>query len=515
MPRTIVIAGTHSGCGKTTASLALMAALRRRGLRVQAFKAGPDFIDPGHHERVTARPSHNLDGWMMGREGVMDVFNRHAADADVAVVEGVMGLFDGFSGTDEEGSTAQLAKWLDAPVVLVVDARSMARSAAALVKGYAEFDPALRVAGVLFNRVGSDNHRGLIEDAMLGVPGVEALGFLARDEGLALPSRHLGLVTADDHALDAEAVARLTAWMEAGCNVGRVADLAPDTPCATVKDWPEYAAGNGDGHDPATPGGQAAAVANADHITRAKGNTAVAPPTSAGESAGGTDGTAPANTAADATTAEPICIGVARDRAFCFYYHENLRLLEAAGAELVFFSPLEDAAPPPELDGLYLGGGYPELHARELAANAPMLAGVRALCAAGRPVYAECGGFMYLMQSLTDARGTEHAMAGVLPVRAAMGERFRALGYREAVITEATFFGPAWTMLRGHEFHYSSITGMDEVDAVYKVRDRKGWTSLREGYRAGNTLGTYIHSHFASNPDAARSFVAACREARG
>ena len=485
MPRTIVIAGTHSGCGKTTASLALMAALRRRGLTVQAFKAGPDFIDPGHHERVTARPSHNLDGWMMGREGVMDVFDRYAADADVAVVEGVMGLFDGFSGTHEAGSTAQLAKWLDAPVVLVVDARSMARSAAALVKGYAEFDPALHMAGVLFNRVGSDNHRGLVEDAMLGVPGVETLGFLARDEGLALPSRHLGLVTAEDHALTAGAVARLAAWMEAGCNVGRVADLAPDRPCAPVADWPGYAAAPED--DAPKP--------DAAHAATDAGGTA-----------------RPADNSA--TAAGPVRIGVARDRAFCFYYHENLRLLQAAGAELAFFSPLEDAAPPPDLDGLYLGGGYPELHARELAANAPMLAGVRALCAAGRPVYAECGGFMYLMQSLTDARGMEHAMAGVLPVRAAMGDRFRALGYREAVTTEPTFFGPAWTMLRGHEFHYSSVTGMDEVDAVYKVRDRKGWTSLREGYRASNALGTYIHAHFASNPDAARAFVAACREAR-
>lgn len=452
MPRTVVIAGTHSGCGKTTVSLAMMAALRRRGLVVQPFKAGPDFIDPGYHERVTGRPSHNLDGWMMGREGVLDVFNRYAADADVAVVEGVMGLFDGFSGDGEDGSTAQLAKWINAPVVLVVDARSMARSAAAMVKGYTEFDPDLRVAGALFNRVGSDNHRSLIEDAMLSLADVEALGFLGRDEALALPSRHLGLVTADDHALDDAGIQRLASWMDAGCNVGRVANLSADTPC--------------------TPVIQTAA------------------------------------------TDEPVRIGVARDKAFCFYYHENLRLLEAAGAELEPFSPLTDTVLPPDIDGLYLGGGYPELHARELAANTPMLAAVRAFCATDRPVYAECGGFMYLMESLTDANGMEHAMAHVLPVRAAMGDRFRALGYREAVTTEDTMLGPSWTMLRGHEFHYSSITGADEVDAVYKVRDRKGWTSLREGYRKGNTLGTYIHAHFASNPDAATAFVAACREER-
>lgn len=450
--RACVIAGTHSGCGKTTAALALMAALRRRGLVVQPFKAGPDFIDPGHHETVTGRPSHNLDGWIMGRDGVLDVFRRYAADADVAVVEGVMGLFDGFSGADEDGSTAQLAKWLDAPVVLVADARSMARSAAALVKGYAEFDPDLRVAGVLFNRIGSDNHRSLIEEAMTGLPKMAALGFLARDESLALPSRHLGLVTAGDHALDREAVDRLANWLEAGCNAGRVANLAADAPCA--------------------------------------------PP----------DGT---------PAPEPdVRLGLARDEAFCFCYHENLRLLRAAGAELVTFSPLADEALPPDLDGLYLPGGYPELHAGRLAGNARLRADIRAFCASGRPVYAECGGFMYLMESLTDAQGTAHPMVGALPLAAAMGDRFRALGYREVVTNRPTPLGPAWTMLRGHEFHYSSIATAGDVEAAYKVMDRKGWTGAREGFLCGNTLGTYVHAHFASNPDAAAALVAACREAR-
>ncbi|WP_461209710.1 cobyrinate a,c-diamide synthase [Desulfocurvus sp. DL9XJH121] len=456
MPRTIVIAGTHSGCGKTTAALALMAALVRRGLTVQPFKAGPDFIDPGHHEAVTGRPSHNLDGWMMGEAGVREVFARYAADADVAVVEGVMGLFDGFSGTTEDGSTAQLAKWLGASVVLVVDARSMARSAAALVKGYAEFDPDLAVAGALFNRTGSDNHRALIADAMLALPHVPALGYLPRDEALALPSRHLGLVTAEDHPLGREAADRLAAWLEAGAEVGRVLSLAPEMSCV-MPCAPPY------GRTPKPPS---------------------------------------------------VRIGLARDAAFCFYYRENLRLLEAAGAELVPFSPLADADLPPDLAGLYLGGGYPELFATKLAANASMRGAVRAFSLAGRPVYAECGGFMYLMESLADQAGAEHPMAGVFPLRAAMNDRFRALGYREVVTQEPCPLGPAWTMLRGHEFHYSSVSGGEDAPCVYKVMDRTGWTGQREGWLANKTLGTYVHAHFTSNPDAAAAFVAACAEAR-
>lgn len=481
MPRTIVIAGTHSGCGKTTASLALMAAFTRRGFTVQAFKAGPDFIDPGHHEAVTGRPSHNLDGWMMGETGVREVFGRYAADADVAVVEGVMGLFDGFSGTDDDGSTAQLAKWLGAPVILVADARSMARSAAALVKGFAEFDPHLNMAGVLFNRVGSGRHKELLEEAMLDLPRVKTLGFLARDESLALPSRHLGLVTADDHALGQDQTARLARWMEDGANVGRLLSLAPDL-------------------NPAPPGDPGTLDFDSPDI-----GLNIDP-----------DLDAPSIATRHISPETPVVrIGLARDAAFCFYYHENLRLLAAAGAELVRFSPLADAALPPNLDGLYLGGGYPELHAARLSANTGLLADLRSFCASGRPVYAECGGFMTLMQSITDAQGRRHPMAGVFPMNAAMGERFQALGYREAVTTAGSSFGPAWTLLRGHEFHYSSLTDAGEgTQAIYKVRDRKGWTDLREGFKVHNTLGTYIHAHFTSNPDAAAAFVQACGSAR-
>ena len=457
--RAFIVGGTHSGCGKTLVSLGLMAACVRRGFTVQAFKAGPDFIDPGHHETVTGRPSHNLDGWMMGRDAVDDVFRRFAADADVAVVEGVMGLFDGYSGQDDAGSTAELAKWLGLPVVLVLDARSMARSVGALALGFASYDPDLTLAGALCNRVGSQRHKDLLFDALSGGPGsnpgqeiARPLGFLGRDEDLAVPSRHLGLVTAGDHALDTAAVDRLASWMEQGCNVGRVLALCPEL---------NLEAGLEPGVDAAPSG------------------------------------------------VSPV-IAVARDRAFCFTYHENLRLLEAAGARLEFFSPLADAAPP-QADAVYLPGGYPELHAAELAANQGMVRGLRDLAASGGRIYAECGGFMYLMRSIVDASGREHPLCGVFDMSAAMDERFRALGYREVVTTGPSPFGPEWTMLRGHEFHYSHAVSRDpDATPVYKVMDRKGWLPESEGFIKGNVLGSYIHLHLASNPDAASAFVRWC-----
>ncbi|MBG0777701.1 MAG: cobyrinate a,c-diamide synthase [Desulfovibrionaceae bacterium] len=539
MARVVVIAGTRSGCGKTTVAVALMAALVRRGLAVQAFKAGPDFIDPGLHQLVTGRPSHNLDGWMLGPAGVCDVFARYAAGADVAVVEGVMGLYDGFSGADEAGSTAQLAKWLHAPVLLVVDARSMARSLAAEVRGYVGFDAGLRFAGVVCNKVGTPSHAGLLAEAMTLAPGVELLGCLRREAGLELPSRHLGLVTAGDvrGMLGPDFVGRLADWFEDGVSVGRLAAVLPDAPVPSAAELLADL--------PGSPGPESA-------------------PESMSESASD-EASAP-----EAVDPGPRArIGVALDEAFCFYYPENWRHLVEAGAELVFFSPLRDAELPvgasgpgpgglgglDGLDGLYLGGGYPELHARELAANEPMRAAVRELAASGAPIYAECGGFMYLMRSLRTGEGEEFPMCGVFGLRCAMTDRFRALGYREAVLREDGLLGPAWTVVRGHEFHYSHIleesgTEPDEGPcaepgataaedgpltdvprAVYRVRTRSGWSDIKEGFVAGaaptggaaeaapgttpepgaaNVLGSYIHLHFGSNPEAARAFVDRC-----
>ncbi|MGE4298292.1 MAG: cobyrinate a,c-diamide synthase [Desulfovibrionaceae bacterium] len=456
MTKILTISGTHSGCGKTSVSLGLMAALTRRGLTVQAFKAGPDFIDPGLHQIATGRPAHNIDGWMLGRDMVRDIVARHAADADVAIVEGGMGLFDGASGSDETGSTAQIAKWLDAPVLLVLDSRSMARSAAAMARGYLDFDPQLAFAGVVCNRVGSDNHEALLREA-LECAGVPVAGCLRREDAIAMPSRHLGLVTAD--AMPRGAVPRLADWVAQAIEPQR--------------------------------------------LLAAMGDLRLPPPQSA---------------AMPEPSLRSVRIGVALDEAFCFYYLENLRHLIEAGAELAFFSPLRDTALPEGCDGLYLGGGYPELHAATLAANEAMRGAVRAFSLSQRPVYAECGGFMYLMDGIEgpkDADGAYHPMAGVYAMRCRMDARFRALGYREASTTAPSLLGPAWTVLRGHEFHYSHIVALDpDATPLYKLRDRRDWLLQKEGFVRGNTLGSYVHLHFGSNPDAARAFVAACATSR-
>lgn len=456
----LIIAGTHSGCGKTQASLALAAALTRRGVRVQGFKVGPDFIDPSHMAAVTGKNAHNLDGWMLSRPVVRELFARHARDADLSLVEGVMGLFDGASGVDEAGSTAQMAKWLDLPVVLVVDAASQARSAAALVRGFRDFDPDLRLAGILWTKVGGQKHARLLAEALAAsCPDLTCYGFLPRRPDLALPSRHLGLHTAEDVDWHEQRRTALAEWMERDADVSGLHSLARAQ--AKLKNAPRPA-----------PGGCDA------------------------------EGRAPA---------PGVRLAVARDRAFCFYYQENLNLLRRAGAELVFFSPLADPALPDDVHGLYLGGGYPELFAARLAANAAMRRGIREAALAGMPIYAECGGFLYLLAGLEDARARTHAMAGVFPCSAKMHPRFQALGYREVVLTEDCLLGPRGSVLRGHEFHYSSLNALLDAETrfVYQSRDREG-REQPEGFARGNTLASYIHLHFGSRPQAACSLVAAC-----
>lgn len=453
-PRGLVLAGTHSGCGKTSLTLGLLRALARRGISAQPFKAGPDFIDPGLHHAACGATSHNLDTWMLPGDALRGLFARHARGAELAVVEGVMGLFDGRSGTGEEGSTAHLAKLLGLPVVLVVDAASQARSVAALVRGFARFDPDLRLAGVILNRVGSDRHEAMLRQALEQAGDAPVLGCLRREESASLPSRHLGLVTADDAPeLDA-ALDALADLVERGVDIPALLAALPE-------------------------------------ITLPEPEPETHPQVR-------------------------VRIGLARDRAFCFTYAENLRLLEAAGAELVPFSPLADGALPPDLGGLILPGGYPELAAPELAANAALREAVRAFCDSGRPVWAECGGYMYLMRSLADAEGREWPMCGAVPARAVMGTRRAALGYRTGRTLRPGPLGPAGTLLRGHEFHYSRAEGLPEGSEAWGLAGSDGLPGrdgleAPDGWAKGNVLGGYFHAHLASNPDAARAFVECCR----
>lgn len=449
----IVIAGTHSGCGKTTISLGVMAALARRGLRVAPFKVGPDFIDPGHHGRVAGRLSRNLDGWMLSREYNLDTFARASTEADVAVVEGVMGLFDGFDGRTEAGSTAQMAKWLDLPVLLVVDARSMARSAAALVQGFENFDPAVKFAGAVFNRIGSPRHLAFLQEAMEGAVKMPCRGGLPRNEAIAIPERHLGLVTAGDHPLEAADLRRLADQIELGLDLNAL--------IATL-------------HDKTAAGDRMA------------------------------DAPMP--------EAERVAIGVARDNAFCFYYPDNLDLLERCGARLVFFSPIRDRQLPPEVRGLYFGGGYPELFAEKLSANESLRDEIRERSAAGMPIYAECGGFMYLCAELQDRDNRRFPMAGCFPFTSRMLPRLKSLGYREVRFTRDTVVGERGMVIRGHEFHYSELTQSGPFgETVYDLADRCGEAQAREGYWRNRTLGSYVHLHFGSAPRAASNFVENCR----
>jgi cobyrinic acid a,c-diamide synthase len=449
-----VIAGTHSGSGKTTVSLGIMAALVKRGLTVQAFKVGPDFIDPGHHRRMTQRDSHNLDGWMMGRQENRTIFERHCRGADAAVIEGVMGVFDGFSGTDESGSTAQMAKWLGLPVILVIDARSMARSAAATALGFQTFDPELALAGVIFNRVGSETHAGMLVDAANRIPGLRVLGCLPRDEGLGIPSRHLGLVTEADFRPDDRYDDTLAGWIADNLDMDLLLASVPTVPVKTADTMESGRAGAG-----------------------------------------------------------RVPMAIARDEAFCFYYPENLRLLEEAGAKLIPFSPLRARQLPDGIKGLILGGGYPELHCETLSQNQGLMAEIRAFGMSGRPIYAECGGFMVLTQAIRDQAGRSFPMAGVFPVRTRMGARLRALGYREIVTSRESILGPQGTRVRGHEFHYSSIEteGVD-LEGIYRMTDRRAVSTGREGFVHKRVLGSYVHLHWGSNPRAAKNVVDFCRQ---
>ena len=433
-----------------------MAALAKRNLQVAPFKVGPDFIDPGHHTRVTGVVSRNLDGWMLPQEENRRSFYNHTRKADIAVVEGVMGLFDGYDGTSEAGSTAQMAKWLNLPIILIVDARSMARSAAALVSGFEKFDPDLRYAGVLFNRIGSQRHMQYLREALEGHVDMPCLGGVRRDQKIVIPERHLGLVTPQDYALSNGHIARLAGLIEDSLDLDLLLRTLNDI---SVREFPTISQSN--------------------------------------------------------QSNNKVKIGVARDNAFCFYYQDNLDLLTLFGAELAFFSPVSDSMLPQNLDGLYFGGGYPELYAQRLAQNSTMRNAIKQLSDAGMPIYGECGGFMYLGQSLIDLDGNEHKMTDCIPVATRMLPKLKTLGYREVTLENESILGQPGCAIRGHEFHYSElIEDADQLDCVYRVSPRAGVDQFQEGYRIKNTLGSYIHLHFGSSRKTAKAFVESCRNYR-
>lgn len=429
-----------------------MAALTKRGLKVAAFKIGPDFIDPGHHSQITGTPSRNLDGWMLSKDYNLASFIRSSRGADIAVIEGVMGLFDGYDGKSEAGSTAQMAKWIGLPVILMVDAKSMARSAAALVSGFEHFDEKVSFAGVVFNNLGSNRHLCYLEEALANNVQMPCLGGIPFREEILIPERHLGLVTRHDHALTAGKMDMLATLIEENIDLDKLLQKLPDISLSAENDG--------------------RSVPNADTRVR---------------------------------------IGVAWDNAFCFYYQDNLDLLEQNGAELIYFSPVKDLHLPSDIDGLYFGGGYPELNAGALEQNANLRDEIKECSNGGMPIYAECGGFMYLCEELCDQNGNRYSMTGCFPFTARMFPRLKALGYREICLTKDTIIGKLGQYIRGHEFHYSELAEFKtSVETVYKISDRKGMKKPPDGYFIKRTLGSYNHLHFGSQPEVACHLVESC-----
>ena len=492
--RGFLIAAPQSGSGKTTVSLAIMAALARRGLTVAPFKCGPDFIDPGYHRLITGRASINLDAWMCPESFVRETFCHHAAAADVALLEGAMGLFDGLGSSAMEGSSAQIAAITGAPVVLVVNARGMAASAAPLVKGFAGFHPNVRIAGVIFNNIGSAAHGALLREALAAhCPEVACYGCIPRDETLLIPSRHLGLVTAEDNPLPPEFVVRLAEMAERCLDLEGLAGLSISlggfAPCPHPHPRPLL---EGEGVVTMVSGAQYSEQTEVSQT----------PSPSRGGIGWGWCGS-------------PARIAVASDAAFCFCYEDNLRLLREAGARIVPFSPLADAGLPADIDGLYLPGGYPELYAEQLAANQGMLEAIRQAVADDLPVYAECGGFIYLTEGVERGLAGEGGnFTGIFPVRARMLAARKALGYRQVAVAVDCPVGAAGSVMRGHEFHYSEIPAMpQEIARCYRL-SRRGEELGREGYGIRNVLASYVHLHFGSNPAIAATFVQACKNRR-
>ncbi|MDI6773854.1 MAG: cobyrinate a,c-diamide synthase [Verrucomicrobiota bacterium] len=446
----IVIAGTGSGVGKTSLALGIVASLKRRGLKAQTFKVGPDYLDPTYLALASGRPCYNLDGWMTSRDYVEQLAAEKVQDADAAVVEGVMGLYDGANAADSVGSTAQIARWLGAPVLLVVNAHGTARSFAAVVHGFATFHDAPPLAGVIANHAGSSRHVESIRQALTEAGLPPLVGAFQRNGLPQLSGRHLGLMTADDRTLPDATLSELANACDR--------NIAFDS----ILSWKW------------NPSARA---------TRPK----------------------------RATT--PMRVGVAMDEAFHFYYRDNMELLEQAGVAWVPFSPIRDRELPLDLHALWLGGGYPEEHAPELSGNEEMLCSIRKFVNDGHPVYAECGGLMYLAESLSDRAGKTWAMAGALPARVRMLPRLERLGYAAMNLRAKCLFGAPGESLRGHEFHYSEIEDGATPEGwrrAYDIADRDG-TTRQEGFWNGHVLASYVHVHLGSNPAAAGAFVAFLR----
>lgn len=448
--RRLVIAGTGSGVGKTTVTIGLMAALRNKGYVVQGFKCGPDYIDPTYHTAVTGRPSRNVDSWMLKAEMVKEIINRGSAGADISIIEGVMGFFDGKDPTNNSGTTAEISKISKSPVVLIVNCASMARSAAAIVKGFQVFDEETNIVAVIANRVGSEGHYKLVKKAIEQECGIPVIGFLKRDDELTIPERHLGLVPSVERGELEPFFEKLASSVQETVDVDRLFQLAK-APRLEIE--------------------QSQFVRKSEPSVR---------------------------------------IAVAKDAAFNFYYQENFDLLEAYGAEIVPFSPLAGEVLPNQIQGLYLGGGFPEEFAEELAQKTEVKQSIKAAIENGLPTLAECGGFMFLTDGIQTTDLKQYDMVGLIPGSVKMQSKLAALGYREVTGTTGNFLLNGNLLAKGHEFHYSTFQPTSDIHHAYQTKGMRG--TKQEGYMKDNLIAGYTHFHFGSCPEMVENWITKCKE---
>ncbi len=454
----IVLAGASSNVGKTSIAIGMMKAFVKQGLEVQPFKVGPDYIDPAFHTYVTGNISRNLDYWMLGETHIKSLLSKNMKDADIAIIEGVMGLYDGIAGERINGSTAHVAKILNAPVVLIIDGSGMSTSAAAVVMGYQHFDPQVNIAGVIINKVSGQRHYELLKEVIEAETGIPCLGYVQKNEAVHLGSRHLGLVPCVETGELDDKIENLADMIEETLDLEGIVALANG-----VKEPLEE-------------------VENPLPVVDQK-----------------------------------VRIGIARDKAFNFYYQDNLELLEGLGAELVPFSPLSDHKLPNDLQGLYLGGGFPEVFAPELSSNMSMKNDIKAMADSGMPIYAECGGFMYLNKCIKDFDGKSYDMVGIFKGEAEMTKRLQRFGYVDVAMNRDSVIGSKDMEIRGHEFHRSLVAGISDDDYIYDVRKERAGKVIKT-WRCGanykNVVGGYAHIHFYNNMEMAKQFVMSCDKRR-
>jgi cobyrinic acid a,c-diamide synthase len=454
VPR-VVIAGAQSGVGKTTVSIGLMTVLKEAGFEVQAFKIGPDYIDPSHHRAATGRPSENLDSWMVPKDQIIELFTRTAKGADIAVIEGVMGLYDGTSGLDETGSTAQISEILSCPIILVIDAHNVARTAAAIVLGYKKFDENVNIAGVILNRVTGETHAVWCKEAIESSTKIPVVGWLPVNKEIELPERHLGLIPTPETKAFNAVYPKIRNFFRTRINLNMIVGIAK-----SAGEIPEV-------QHPIYPSRK---------------------------------------------SVKSVAIGLAFDEAFNFYYQSNISLLEAYGADVKRFSPIHDRELPADVSGLYIGGGFPEMLPKELETNKHLRGVIKKAAEMGMPIYAECAGLMYLTESITDFNGKSYDMVGVLKGKTLMTQK-TLVTYSLAEATRDTLLCRAGSLLKGHEFHNSVITDIpSDAEFAYAMRMGEGTKDKKDGWMQYNVLASYMHIHFAQNPKIVKTFIANCKK---